>query len=28
VVSEESLVLALERLHEEFFSVLDPEVFA
>ncbi len=28
VVSEESLVPALERLHEEFFSVVDPEVFA
>jgi hypothetical protein len=28
VVSEDSLKLALERLHEEFFSVVDPEVFA
>lgn len=28
VVSDEALVGALERLHEEFFSTVDPEVFA
>jgi aspartate kinase len=28
VVSEDALRPALERLHEEFFSVVDPEVFA